>query len=405
MSGCLLGKPKREPANRTGRYRIRALGLALIGPLVIGGCGSGGDAPPHPSPEPPSAATCQSDITAVEPRCVSLLAPALPNAIGKFLLGAFSERRRFDFANLGYDARAYPSEAAVVFWSGYQLTGDPEYLRAGRDQLAYAATLVDAQGFFDWPFQDLGRYSSNTMARLSLGFYMGYLATGDPAWLEYSERVAGALMTLPEANVVSTFSGASYQLPYYVYQSPTEAASGRTLDPNQDASLALLFTLLANDSSSRLFRNAAVVERSVRYLAAAMAMLHDDTCWPLADQDGYRDVCDSLYNWWTLYQLNWANQVSPNTELTHLLSTQYQILRSDLLAGNTRRIYPSVYNGPLTNPTELWLALPPALQYGSIGDARRIVELIGQQAENNPGWVAMPGGFVVGYGIRGQYRP
>jgi hypothetical protein len=322
------------------------------------------------------------------------------DALYAFLNGPFASDQRFDYLSQGYDARAHPSEAAVVFWSAYRLTRDPAFLRAGRSQLSYAGTLVDEQGYFQWPYPELGQFSSNTLARLALGFYIGFVVTGDQSDLELADRVAEAVMRLEETLVRSSFTGQYYLLPYYVYRSPPEPEGYRTLDPNQDATLALLFTLLSAERESRLYQNPVALERAARYLSAAMDPLGLTDCWPLADQPDFREACDSLYNWWTLYQLQWVNEISPRADLESLLISQYSVLRGDLLAGLSRRAYPVVSHGPMAHPTELWLALPAADRFGAEGDAARIVQLIDDLASRYASWADMPGGFVVNFGLR-----
>jgi hypothetical protein len=381
-----------------GAARLSVRAAAVVTSMVMfSGCDQSN--PPRTAVLP-----CPPGAVAVDPECLLSGAPRLSDALYAFLTGPFATEQRFDFANMGYDARAHPSEAAVVFWSAYRLTRDPAFMQAGRNQLSYAASLVDGQGYFQWPYGDLGQFSSNTLARLALGFYLGFAVTGDPSDMELADRVAEALMRLEETLVRSSFTGQYYLLPYYVYRSPSEPEGNRSLDPNQDATLALLFTLLSAERESRLYRSPEALERAARYLSAAMDPLGLTGCWPLADQPDFREACDSLYNWWTLYQLQWINEVSPRAGLEPLLAAQYRVLRGDMLAGLSRRAYPVVSHGRMAHPTELWLALPAADRFGAEGDVTRIVQLIDEQASRYPSWADMPGGFVVNYGLRHTER-
>jgi hypothetical protein len=241
-------------------------------------------------------------------------------------------------------------------------------------------------------------HGKNSNVRLALGYYAAFKASGDPRYLKDFDRSLVFFDRLPRGETTSSVTGRRFILPVHVFvgfEMP-KAESGVSIDPNQDASVALAYTLAFHEPASIFFLNSAVGERARENLAAALDMIREDGFLPLSDEPKWRDKCDTAYSWWTLYQAHLANGFWQDQSAARKIQAAYDYLRPAVAAGRTMRVYPMTYDGPAKNPAEFWLALPVAAAYGRSHDIEAIYGVLNRIFERPQDWWDTPGGYTWG---------
>jgi hypothetical protein len=87
-----------------------------------------------------------------------------------------------------------------------------------------------------------------------------------------------------------------------------QAISGRSLDPNHDATLAAAYCLI---SDAKILDKAASDRAKTMagyYFSAALDLAKSGSCLPLADQPDYINSCDTRYNAFWMY---WMLKMQP----------------------------------------------------------------------------------------------
>lgn len=269
--------------------------------------------------------------------------------------GVFSE------ANSGVDAyspRAYPAEAAITLWSAWLATGQLEYRQAAERQIQYARSLENEDHLISFA----GYVERNAQSRLILGYYIAYRMTEDIAYLQDADDAMAGLLSL--ARVPWAYNGRTYMFYYYTYDPipPYTPGSWPGLNPNQDATMGLVMTLLFHSSESRYAGDANLKEQALEHLDAVIALQASDGRLPNAEVR--MDEFDTMYGGVTLFQLYWANTFWKEAKFDAALQKSFPWLDQYTREGLVLRTYPDIYVGPPHNPRDLWFRLPVLWKYG-----------------------------------------
>jgi hypothetical protein len=313
------------------------------------------------------------------------------------LLHVFETNGRSLPEKLGvFSPRHYPTEAALGLLAGFRVTGDARFLAAGADQLAHARALAAVSGALPWP-GDARVSSKNGQSRFALGFYVAFKETQRRDYLLDADRALAVLDRFPRLETTSSATGRRFMLPAAIVNGEELVAdASASIDPNQDTSVGLAYSLAYHEPASAFFRSESSKAQAFENLRAAVDVMHSDGFLPLADTPRWRDALDTSYAWWTFYQLHEANTLWRDPHLAQRIGRGYAYLRPALIAGRSIRAYPTHYDGPMPSPEEAWLALPLASEIGQSGDLEAVCAVLKEQFAAPELWWDTPGGHTWG---------
>lgn len=198
--------------------------------------------------------------------------------------------------NRVWEGVPYPASEVYDLLSGWMVTQNEEWKADIERQLAYAHTRLTPDGFPD----DTTTYtflSRDTMAREATAFYDAGLVLRNPQYRRWADEIAVRMMT-SLARTDFTWKGRTYKLFHVTYdRQPPHAPldSATSIDPNQNAELGALYTMLYFDPSSVLYRNALAKEIATNELEAAMALQTPTGELALNSGSPYIDQYDTNY--------------------------------------------------------------------------------------------------------------
>lgn len=288
-----------------------------------------------------------------------------------------------------------PTQALGMLWTAASMGNDTTMLENGRAHLDYVlSTLQPDGGFVNVVDANGVKYvGSNGQIRIAMGFWIAYRETGDVKYLYAADRTADWVLNAPTITTTSSFTGKTYQLPAYLYTTGRAVASSRSLDPNQEASLALAAQLLYTTPGSKFYNDASIAAKRDEYIRAGHDMLSLNRCVPASDQAGLRDSCDSQYAWSAIAEFHALNVALKNPTLDADLRKQYAYYAPITLAGRSIKAYPTAYDGPIYTALEPLYALDVAQDF----DTQANVDILYRQtagfmpawaAQSEPAWVA-----------------
>jgi hypothetical protein len=345
--------------------RLTSSSLWLLALLLVAGCGGGGN-----TNSKNSAASC-SQARAVTLNEENLL--CLGNEAVGVLRSALNSRivsQSLMQPAGGFDPRFYPAEVLASVMALAEDTGDAPMLSWADAELAKLAVQTEAEnGFLIWPIQIDGQptFGSNSQARLVLSLALIQGQRPSPLVLRLGRSALAALERLPRRSVTSSVSGRSYLLPAYSFHNPQApiAISGRSVDPNQDAALALAYALAAVHLSDTPLDRAVYFGRAQEYFAASQDLANSESCLPLADEPDFVAACDTRYNGFWLMLSVASAQLMGYTDGWIKLESQYRHLLPWWSTGSTSRVYPVKYSGRYTDPIELMLLRTAVARFGT----------------------------------------
>jgi hypothetical protein len=289
-----------------------------------------------------------------------------------------------------FNINALPTEGLSALWAAGFTRSDDVALAISQLQLDRIMSRLITNIL---PLNAASRqFGSNMQIRLALGFWMAYKETGDIRYLVQADRSAAIVFNAPRVVAISSYSGKSYLLPAYVYsfsEADVFPASGRTLDPNQEATLALMAQLLLLTPNSSFYRDTVLYKLRDDFINAALDMMTLPRCLPTADQDAVRVGCDTTYGWVTIFQLSAINRTLKDPRLALAIQNQYKFYSQITLKGMEERTYPTRLTAPLTLPRDPLFALMVAHELGEISDKNRFYILAGSLLSKKVGQPAL----------------
>jgi hypothetical protein len=239
----------------------------------------------------------------------------------------------------------YPTEEALVFLTAFDFTRDARYAQQAATQLNYCHSREIDGLFVTYEKLTTREYQ----ARHIYNFYLAYRILGDGKHLRWADGCAKAMIrTLPRRP--HTSHGQTHTL----FESGFVAPDGKlarenseVIDANQNAEIALAFSLLYHDPASAYFRDPLAKEIAYEELLASMSIQNMTTgAISLTEHIEGADTAYGSYAAfsWTWCQLLWHDdQFEPHVQAAGRWLAPMQHLDRD-----AQRYYPTrIENGPV----------------------------------------------------------
>jgi hypothetical protein len=279
-------------------------------------------------------------------------------------------------------ADAYPTEQALVFLSAYSVTRDPRYATQAATQLDYCHAREKDGVLLTFNNETTRDYQ----ARHIYNFYLAYRLLGDGRYLRWADDCARAMIrVIPRATHAA--AGETHTLffaGYYTADGKPSRENGQVIDVNQNAEIALAYSLLYHDPASAFFLDPLASEIAHEELLASMSVQDMTTgAIPLTENIPGADTAYGSYAAfsWVWCQLMWNDaRFEP-----HVRAAGKWLAPKMNLAADSQRYYPREGPGPVPD----WEAnyRIPLLWYCGVDASRFIADLAGRTRD--PG--AAPG--------------
>ena len=280
----------------------------------------------------------------------------------------------------GFDGRYYPAEVILTI-SRYQRYNFKDYSKTLSTLLQNMEIQLNKENsYLTWP-HDAGNtthvFGENTQGRLVLASAQLYQETKIPSLKNIVTRTYFALSKLPDVKVYSKTTNKSYYLPAYSYRTPIrpELISGRTLDPNHEATLAAAYFYASQTDALSPGQRSLAVKRARYYFHVSFALV-DSNCLPLADQPGWITACDTRYNAFWIYWVSKLQKYLGNSETERQMMWQESVLSKYSRDFKTHRVYPNEYTGPYLDPIEPFTLAGAVARYASSNEWASWIETL-----------------------------
>jgi len=243
-------------------------------------------------------------------------------------------------------ADAYPTEEALVFLSAYSVTRDPRYAQQAATQLQYAHSREKDAILLTFAHETTRDYQ----ARQIYNFYLAYRVLGDGRYLRWADDSARAMIkVIPRA--AHSAGGETHTLffaGYYTADGKPARANGQVIDVNQNAEVALAYSLLYHDPASAFFLDPLAKQIAFDELLASMSIQDMTTgAIPLTDTIPGADTAYGSYGAfsWVWCQLLWND---PRFD-PHIRAAGRWLGPMMNLSRDSQRYYPHEGRGPIPN--------------------------------------------------------
>jgi hypothetical protein len=269
----------------------------------------------------------------------------------------------------GFDPRYYPTEALLSVVKARNLANKDYYnvwLKKEIDGLANK--LKKTNYFLIHPSSGKERvFGENSQSRLVHGLVNIYSIFPNKEIGNLLVSTYAALDSLPLVTVQSSLTGKYFHLPAYLYENPTKPKpiSGRTLDPNHEATLADSYLQVSKSGLLSKSESIKALKKSKSYFYAGLDLAIKNRCLALADQPTFIDACDTRYN---AFWLHWMLKAQPylgNSKTLTILRNQYQVMTREVTKFSTKRVYPLPYRGKYPDQVEPMTLLNSVANFGT----------------------------------------
>jgi hypothetical protein len=281
-------------------------------------------------------------------------------------------------------ADAYPTEESLVFLSAYSHTRDPRYAKQAATQLEYAHSREKAGILLTFANETTRDYQ----ARQIYNFYLAYRILADARYLRWADDAARAMIkTIPRAaHAAANDTPTLFFAGYYTADGKPARATGQVIDVNQNAEVALAYSLLYHDPASAFFQDALAKEIAYQELLASMSIQDMTTgAIPLTDTI---PGADTAYGSYATFSWVWCQQLWHEDRFDpHLRAAGKWLAPKMNLATDSQRYYPQEGAGPIPD----WEAnyRIPLLWYCGVDAQKFIADLAARP--HDPGAAAKPG--------------
>ena len=260
----------------------------------------------------------------------------------------------------------YPTEPAIILLSAWLCTGGQKYHEAAVLQLDFAHSRENDDGLL---ITELG-FNRDTEARQIYNFYAAYKILGDKKYLTWADKAAQALIKhLPRTPHQVLGTNKTYNLFAAGYCKPDKPYDTSALKPwvdvNQNAELALAYTLLYFEPKSELYKTAVAKDIVVNEMEASLAIQDPRTGGiPIGDSDYWITRFDTMYGAYGLFSWTWVNTYWKNPEWqTHINHAAQWLSQLHTNTGKmAMRYYPSASDS--FEPVDLWCRIPAYWKIG-----------------------------------------
>ena len=286
----------------------------------------------------------------------------------------------------GFNPQFYPTEA-IFSVAQARNSENKVYIDSWLStEIAKLGTKLKRSNYYlIHPDQDSISFGENSQSRLVLGLANIYAVYPDRKIHSLLVSTYLALDKLPLVKVNSSVTNKNFLLPAYTYRNVNapKVNSGRSLDPNHEATLAASYLAVSKSgvlskSDSQKARN-----KAKSYFYAGLDLAIKDKCLALADEPTYIDKCDTRYNaFWMNWMLVVQQDVGNPSTLT-ILRNQFQVMKSQIDSFSTKRVYPFGYSGVYPDPVEPISLLSAVASFGSRTDFLIFVRRLNQYYSEN----------------------
>jgi hypothetical protein len=254
----------------------------------------------------------------------------------------------------------YPTEPGIIFLSAWLSTGEAKYKQAAIEQFGFAHSRENADGLL---ITEQG-FNRDTQARQIYNFYTAYKLLGDKKYLTWADKCAGGLLDhLPRRPHRVLAADRTYTLFAAGYCRDTKPYDTSALKPgvdvNQNAELALAYTLLYHEPQSAFHKSATAKQIAVQEMEAGLAIQDPKTgAIPIGDDDYWIRRFDTMYGSYALFSWTWLNTLWKNPEWQKHIDAAAKWL-AGLSTGKGKwadRYYPSPSDS--LEPVDLWCRIP-----------------------------------------------
>jgi hypothetical protein len=277
-------------------------------------------------------------------------------------------------------AEHYPTEEALPFLSAYAHTRNPRYAAAAARQLEYAHSR-DKDGLF---LTSDGVANRDYQARQTYNFYVAYRILGDGRYLRWADVGAAAMLkTIPREPHTCAGQTHTLFLAGFITPAGERREMANVIDVNQNAEVALAYSVLYHDPASQHFRSPIAKEIAYEELLASMSIQDMTTgAIPLT-----QDISgpDTLYGSYAAFSWTWCQLLWRDDKFEpHVQAAGKWLATKMNLATDADRYYPKRAQGYVSY-WEAYFRLP-ALWYCKINANAMIGELLdrSRHPEINP---------------------
>jgi hypothetical protein len=155
-----------------------------------------------------------------------------------------------------------------------------------------------------------------------------------------------------------------------------KAISGRSLDPNHEATLAAAYWMISNSKILDKAASDRAKNMARYYFSAALDLAKSGNCLPLADQPDYINSCGTRYNaFWMYWMLKMQPELGSSISLGQLRD-QYGVMSKNIKNFASERVYPLKNRGIYPDPVEIITLLPAVQQFASKYDLEKYIHRV-----------------------------
>jgi len=275
----------------------------------------------------------------------------------------------------------YPTEEALVFLSAYDFTRDRRFADQATRQLEYSHQR-EKNALLITPHQVTRDYQ----ARQIYNFYLGYRVLADARFLHWADDAAQAMIhTIPRAS--HTFAGETHTLFAAGYLDPAHPsaadAANYAIDVNQNAEIALAFTLLYHDPASHFFLDPLANQIAHEELLASMS-IQDRKTGEIPLTEYLLDQPDTLYGSyaafsWVGCQVLWRDERFDQ----HIRAAGRWLAAKMNLSKDSQRYYPTRIDANFISYSEIAFRIP-LYWYCRVDTAKLLNDLFARMPTTQP---------------------
>jgi hypothetical protein len=271
----------------------------------------------------------------------------------------------------------YPTEEALVFLTAYDFTRDARYSAQAVAQLEYSHSR-ERDGIF---LTSDGTTTRDYQARQIYNFYLAYRILGDGRYLRWADAGATAMIRViprgPHEAAGETHT--TFLAGFITGDGKPARSTGQVIDVNQNAEVALAYSLLYHDPASQFFQDPRAKEIAYEELLASMSVQNLSTGEiPLTENIAGPDTLYGSYAAfsWVWCQLLWREEKFE----PHLRAAGKWLAPKMNLKTDTQRWYPTRIDGGVVSYSEAYFRLP-LLWYCQIDCKKFIADLFARMPD------------------------
>lgn len=249
----------------------------------------------------------------------------------------------------------YPTEEALIFLSAYDITRDGRYAKQAAAQLEYAHSR-EKDGVF---VTSEGTTTRDYQARQIYNFYLAYRILADGRYLHWADDCAAAMIRAiaRAAHPAAGETHTTFEAGFFTADGKRAHSNAQVIDVNQNAEVALAYSLLYHDPASQFFRDRRAKEIAHEELLASMSVQNMTTGEiPLTENIAGADTAYGSYATfsWVWCQLLWRDErFEP-----HLQAAAKWLGPKMDLSRDSQRWYPTRIEGGAVPDWEICYRLP-----------------------------------------------